>query len=189
MRKVFELMKKNLIRAFASVMALAAVLTLSACGNDSSSSTGSKAASSSVSSTAESSTPVSSAAESSAAESSKSTAGIQASGKFATIDDFVNSDIVQSQLSSMLESMGDDMDISIAGEGDKLIYTFKFAEGTETEGMAEVLEAGMETQASTFEGIASSLKAAVEVENPIVVVLYADSEGNEIYSREFTAAE
>ena len=179
-------MKKNLLRALACGMALATILTLSACGNDGGSSS-SKTASSSASSTVESSTPASSAAESSTAESSS--AGLPASGKFATINDFVNSDVVQSQLSTMMESMGDDMDITITGEGDKLIYTFKFPEGTETEGMAEVLEAGMDTQAATFEGIASSLKDAVEVENPIVVVLYADSEGNEVYSREFTSAE
>ena len=161
-------MKKNLIRVFACVMAAAAIMTLTASGND------------------KSSPP----AESSEAESSAAT-DLPTSGKFATIDEFVNSSIMQSQIKTLKDSAGDSGmdDITLAGEGNKLIYTFTFAEGTETEGMAEALEAALDTQASTFENVASSLKAAVEVEDPIVVVTYADSEGNEIYSREFTAAE
>ena len=33
------------------------------------------------------------------------------------------------------------------------------------------------------------MKLAVDVESPVVVVRYLDNEGNEIYSREFTAAQ
>lgn len=45
----------------------------------------------------------------------------------------------------------------------------------------------METQASTFEMIASSLQEFVAVTDPIVVVTYTDSQGNVITSQEFTA--
>ena len=47
----------------------------------------------------------------------------------------------------------------------------------------------MEDQTSVFEGVAASVKLAVDVESPVVVVRYLDNEGNEIYSREFTAAQ
>ena len=36
-----------------------------------------------------------------------------------------------------------------------------------------------------FESVASSLKAAVEVENPVVVVRYLDNTGAEIVAQEF----
>ena len=184
-------MKKNFVRIFACVMAASAILTLTACGsgNNTSSTASAGAASSSVSSAVSSAPESSASVESSEVSSSAGIAGLNANGKFDTIDGFVNSDIVQSQLDSLKTSAEDSgMNITITGEGNKLIYTFTYGEGTETDGLAEALEAALDTQASTFEGVAASLKEAVEVEDPIVVVLYADSEGNEIYSREFTAA-
>lgn len=45
--------------------------------------------------------------------------------------------------------------------------------------------ANLQSQASTFESVASSLKAAVEVENPVVVVRYLDNTGAEIVAQEF----
>lgn len=47
------------------------------------------------------------------------------------------------------------------------------------------LESSLQSQASTFESVASSLKAAVEVENPVVVVRYLDNTGAEIVAQEF----
>lgn len=183
-------MKKNFVRILACVMAASAILTMTACGSDdNTSSTASAAGASSSVSSAVSSAPESSApAESSEVSSSAGMAGLNANGKFDTIENFVNSDLIQSQLDSLKSSAEDsDMNIAITGEGNKLVYTFTYGEGTDTEGMAEALEAALDTQASTFEDVAASLTEAVEVEDPIVVVVYADSEGNEIYSREFTA--
>ena len=51
----------------------------------------------------------------------------------------------------------------------------------------QVLKAGLDSQKDTFKNVAASLKDAVNVSNPIVVVQYKDSDGNEIYSAEFTA--
>lgn len=45
----------------------------------------------------------------------------------------------------------------------------------------------MASQADTFKNVASSIKAAVEVENPVVVVRYLNADGSEIYSEEFAA--
>ena len=47
------------------------------------------------------------------------------------------------------------------------------------------MESSLQSQASTFETVASSLKAAVEVENPVVVVRYLDNTGAEIVAQEF----
>ncbi|MBC8610370.1 Uncharacterised protein [uncultured Ruminococcus sp.] len=105
-----------------------------------------------------------------------------------SVEEFASSEAVQSEIAELKSSLsGSGMDISVTGEGDKLIYTFTLAEGTDTTGLEEGLKAGVEAQASTFEGLAAELKGAVSAENPVVVVIYATSDGTEIYSQEFTA--
>ena len=105
-----------------------------------------------------------------------------------SVEEFASSEAVQSEIAELKSSLsGSGMDISVTGEGDKLIYTFTLAEGTDTTDLEEGLKAGVEAQASTFEGLATELKGAVSAENPVVVVIYATSDGTEIYSQEFTA--
>lgn len=112
----------------------------------------------------------------------------ESTGKFKTIADFVASDEMQQQLESIKSAAeGQNMDITITGEGDKLVYTYTFAEGTDTTGAADILKEGLDAQAETFQSVASTLKLVVDVENPIVVVTYLDSDGTVIYSAEFTA--
>ena len=110
------------------------------------------------------------------------------SGKFATVAEFANSEEVQSELEAQKKSLeGSGMDIAITGEDNKLIYTFTYLEMENQDGMAEALQQGLEAEKTTFSGVAKSIKLAVDVENPIVVVRYLDSTGAEIYSAEFTA--
>ncbi len=110
------------------------------------------------------------------------------SGKFATVADFANSSEVQNQLEIQKKSLdGTGMDIAITGEDNKLIYTFTYLEMENQEGMAEALEQGLEAQKTTFVGVAKSIKLAVDVENPVVIVQYLDAKGEVIYSAEFTA--
>ena len=52
--------------------------------------------------------------------------------------------------------------------------------------MTEQLQSAMDGQADTFKNVASSLKLAVEVENPVVVVEYIDMNGEVILSAEYT---
>lgn len=169
-------MKKNLIRGLAAALGAACVLTFAACGGNNSSKTGSGTSSTATSSTV----------------SSDSTGlGLNENGKFNTVADFVNSDIIQSQLEAQMKQVEESgMTIDISGEDNKLIYTYTYSEAeieeSDIETMAAALETAMETQASTFETVASSLKAAVETENPVVVVRYMTSDGQEIYSQEFT---
>lgn len=166
-------MKKSLSKIALCMAALFALLTLTACGAGNNNSAGSSSSSSADSS-------------SSAASSSVSTDS-PATGKFATIADFVADPTLQSQLNSIKESLGESMNIEIKGQDNKLIYEFTFPEGTDTEGAAESLATALEGQASTYKSIAASLLDSVEVENPVVVVTYLDSDGNEVYSQEFEA--
>lgn len=108
--------------------------------------------------------------------------------KYGSMEDYVNSDEVQSQLSATLaEAEAQGMKMEVKGDGNKLIYAYTFAEGIETEGMADALKEALSAQASTFETIATTLKGAVDVDNPVVVVQYLASDGTEIYSQEFAA--
>ena len=175
-------MKKIVLRILSLGLASVLALSMTACSGDNNSSASSAATNSSASSAAASSSAVES-------DSSEASAGALP-GKFATIEEFVNSDIMQEQIDSITSSLKDSgMNIKITGEGDKLVYTYTYeTDTTDIEGLAEMLESGMEDQTSVFEGVAA-VKLAVDVESPVVVVRYLDNEGNEIYSREFTAAQ
>ena len=108
--------------------------------------------------------------------------------KYSTVADFVNSETMQKQLEAQTQSMGDaNLDISVAGEDNKLIYTFAYRELKSAEGMAEVLQETQDAESATLVQLANYIKEAVDVENPVVVVRYLDTKGNEIYSAEFVA--
>lgn len=110
-------------------------------------------------------------------------------GKFASIQEFVESDIMQSQLESQMSSLeGTGMTMELSGEDNKLIYTFIIEDEALSAAMdTATLESTLDSQASTFESVAGTLPAAIEVENPVVVVRYVGSDGTELVSREFAA--
>ncbi len=184
-------MKRNLIRLAAAALSAACLLSLSACsgknddkGSSSSASASSAATSSGVSGLGSSSagTPASSAAE------------LAASGKFATVEEFVNSDVMQSQFESMKSSLEGDSGVTVdlTGEGNKLVYIFTYVDLDDVEdidALSEALEASIDQLASTFQGVAAALKDAVEEENPVVVVRYAAPDGTLLLDHEFTAEE
>jgi len=91
-------------------------------------------------------------------------------------------------LESAMGSIDDSMSIDISGDGDKLIYTFTFAESledVESVKTAMIEQMNGEDFAGTFRDIAASLEEAIEVQNPSVVVTYLDADGSEIYSQEY----
>lgn len=107
---------------------------------------------------------------------------------FGSVAEFAESDLIQDQLTSMKESLAEaGMDIAITGEDNKLIYTFSYLEIEQVDGMAEAIEEQLATQEDTFKAVAKSIKAAVDVDNPVVVVTYVDANGDVIYSQEFPA--
>lgn len=171
-------MKKNLLRMLALALAVCLVLALGACGG-----------SNTDNSKADNSTPVSSGDN--APVSSAVTGGTpNADGKYATVADLVMSDEMQSQLAGMKEQFGDiGASLDIAGEGNKLIYTFVYEDlgGQDEEAISTALETAMEQMASVFETIAGSLAEQVEAANPTVVVTYKTAEGTELFSKEYSA--
>lgn len=111
-----------------------------------------------------------------------------ACGKYATVDEYVQSDAVQAELETVMSQLdGTGMEMEVYGEGDKLVYAYTYAEALDPELAAPLLESALTEQAAQFEEVAASLKTAVKVENPVVVVKYLNPDGSEIYSAEFTA--
>lgn len=124
---------------------------------------------------------------------SGSGSGITASGRYATIQDFLESDVMQNQLQKLqntLEESG--LNLQITAEGNKLVYTYVFDSLGELgdagiDLMAGLLEDAMEEQRGTFEQLANSLKLAVDMDDPVVEVRYLAPDGTVIYSAEFNA--
>lgn len=114
-----------------------------------------------------------------------------AAGKFASIQEFIDSDMMQEELATQLESLeGTGMSMELTAEDNKLIYNFKIDDPDLSAAMdSATLESTLDSQASTFESVAGALPAAIDVENPVIVVRYLDSDGNELASREFAASD
>ena len=112
-------------------------------------------------------------------------------GKYASIQEFIESDMMQEQLATQMSSLeGSGMSMELSAEDNNLIYSFKIDDPDLSAAMdASALESSLDSQASTFESVAGVLPAAIDVENPVVVVRYLDSDGNELASREFAASD
>lgn len=174
-------MKRKVMSLAVMVMVTAIVVSFSACGssNGSQGIPSGEASSEAPSSEIVSSTPSSEEAVSSSADSQT------LEDKYSSIDEFVKSSVIQDQLptlKSSVEQMG--MDIDISGEDNKLVYTFKYKKDVNVS--ADVLNSALDSQVATYKNIAASLKTAVNVDSPVVVVRYLDSNGKEITSREFS---
>ena len=114
--------------------------------------------------------------------------GTKANGLYASIEDYINSDMVQDQMKTLMDSMeGSGMDMKMFAEGDTLVYEYYYTDIEKADGMAELLEEGLAEQASTFTSTATSLKTFIDVKNPKVEIRYIDCKGVLIYSKVFNA--
>ena len=122
-----------------------------------------------------------------AAENEEDASDLPASGKYATLEDFINSDLMQEQLDSQIASLeGTGLTADITAEDNKLVYNFTITDPNVAASLdAAALQSSLDSQASTFESIASTIPLAVEIDNPVVVVRYLDSTGAVIVSQEF----
>ena len=109
------------------------------------------------------------------------------SGKYATMEEYVQSDEMQAQIASLQQTIdAQGLSMTITGEGNKLIYTYTYLSEV-SDLVGDALESALQQQSSTFESVAETLKQAVDVDNPVVVVRYLSSDGTEICSMEFGA--
>lgn len=200
-------MKKIASVLFAAILALTMLVSLTACsGKDSSSSSQSSGDLSSQSSQESSSDESESSEASQPSETSEFSEASQSSetsesrykdrirdnlvntGKYAAMEDYVNSQAVQDMVDSMVGSLEEQgIEIVLRGDGDRLIYEYTYQEQIDADTAASALESALAQQSGTFAQVAASLKEVVEVETPVVVVIYRNADGSEIYSQEFTA--
>lgn len=178
------MMKKIISVLLTLVLCISMVLGMTSCGDKDTGGDNS----SEVSKTQIEDSQDESEAESTPEESSEADSGQTALGKYASIKEYVESDEVQSELESMLSGMDTStMSMEVYGEDNKLVYSYTYLVDLSALGdIASTLDAALEEQASVFESVASSLKLAVDVENPVVVVEYLDKDGNVIVSKEFS---
>ena len=113
--------------------------------------------------------------------------------KDAALEKYFQTDEMQEMVQEAKDSVeGSGMSIEILAEGNTLIYEYTFEEDSFDDSMLdavkEQLVSGLESTASTFEGIASDLNDELKVENSTVVVRYlyngetlAESEYTEDY--------
>ena len=162
---------KHIIAAILAALTVsAAAVSLTACGGSNGSS-----------STADPSTTSSAAASSAAAST--------ASGKYATVEEFVNSAEVQKQLESVkgsVKSMGLE-DVRFKAEGNALVYEYQCAEN-ESDYMREHLNTQMNSESgvTTFTNIVKELKSKTAISDPVVIVRYLNKDGSVLAEKTYT---
>ena len=111
--------------------------------------------------------------------------------KDAALEKYFQTDEMQEMVQEAKDSVeGSGMSIYILAEGNTLIYEYTFEEDSFDDSMLdavkEQLVSGLESTASTFEGIASDLNDELKVENSTVVVRYLYN-GETLAESEYTA--
>lgn len=111
---------------------------------------------------------------------------------YASLDDYIQSDIIQSEVESINEENGDEATMIIKAEGDTLVYEYTLKETIEEEDLEyyhDTFESYLEGTESTFVDIANSLDDVTNVKEPAVAVRYLNSDGSVIYETEYAATE
>lgn len=106
--------------------------------------------------------------------------------KCETIADYVNSQELQDQLAALRESVsGQDIDVTITSENNILIYTSKYNKLSVEDVDAAAINAGLDSNASSYTALAKALKESTNEENPIVRIVYLASDGQIIVSKDY----
>ena len=111
--------------------------------------------------------------------------------KDAALEKYFQTDEMQEMVQEAKDSVeGSGMSIESLAEGNTLIYEYTFEvdsfDDSMLDAVKEQLVSGLESTASTFEGIASDLNDELKVENSTVVVRYLYN-GETLAESEYTA--
>ena len=111
--------------------------------------------------------------------------------KDAALEKYFQTDEMQEMVQEAKDSVeGSGMSIEILAEGNTLIYEYTFEENifndSELDTVTDQLVSGLESYASTFEGIASDLNEELKIDNSKVVVRYLYN-GEILAESEYTA--
>ncbi len=111
--------------------------------------------------------------------------------KDAALEEYFQTEEMQKMVQEAKDSVNDsEISIEILAEGNTLIYEYTFEEGSIDDSMLdavkEQLVSGCESEASTYEGIASDLNEELKVDNASVIVRYLYN-GETLAESEYTA--
>lgn len=138
--------------------------------------------------TPNSSTPAVTESQVQSQEEESSNSTTNSAGLYDSIEEFVQSDAIQQQMKAMKSIFeGTGMAVELKADRNKMIYCFTIENEAVVAAVKEnpdVLKSTLESQSAVFEGIVDMLKVVVNVENPVVVVQYKDTNGKELYSQE-----
>ena len=107
--------------------------------------------------------------------------------KYSSVEAYINSSEVQSQLESALEiAEGSGMEMKVFAEGDTLVYEYTYStQLSNVDAVAEAIGNSIDGQSSTFEAVVEELKTQCDAQNPQVKLVYLNADGSEIYSKVF----
>ena len=194
-------MKKRILSL---VVIACLVLSLAACGGNTTSSEASSEApapasssqeaapSSEEAATAEETAPSEDAAP--AEEETAPSSTDSADSDLPTLEEFFNSEIMQTAIDAAKEQYeGQGISTEMYAEGNELRYEFTVDDLETTEEdravLAETLQATTEAAADSFLSTASQAKSAVSNEEVVVVITYKDGAGNVLYTQSFSSAD
>ena len=116
--------------------------------------------------------------------------GFTAEGKFKTMEEYVQSDLVQLQLKNLREMTDPDiLEVEISGQENKLIYTYIYKDiyDVDEKAFVEAVRSYLDDKdlSEKYASMANLLKTLVEVEDPVIVLKYIAEDGTELYSKEY----
>ena len=110
--------------------------------------------------------------------------------KDAALEEYFQTDEMQEMIQEAKDSVeGSGMSIELLAEGNSLIYEYTFEEDSFDDSMLDAVKdqlvSGLESTASTFEGIASDLNEELKIDNSKVIVRYLYN-GETLVESEYT---
>ncbi|MGN0508458.1 MAG: DUF4854 domain-containing protein [Ruminococcus sp.] len=108
------------------------------------------------------------------------------------LKNYIESDTVQEQISSMTSSFESMLDIDVKAEGEKVVFDFTYKtqiDDATLETVKSQLETAFDSLASTFESMANQIKKEVGIENATVVININNADGTNIVNLEYKATE
>lgn len=144
----------------------------------------------------ESSTTVSedstASSEESTVSSEDSAASSTGDAMFATLADYLADPTVKASIDAEIENQTDDtMTIRVYADGNALVYKYQFTDEYDLsdeatkQSVQDALKEGCESEAETFENIASTLESEVGLSGVHVRLVYLNGDGSEIYTHDF----
>ncbi len=104
-------------------------------------------------------------------ESSEEEDAEQLGGFYDSVEEYLQSDIMQQMLETLKSSM-QDVDIEVTANGNTLQYVYTYETEMDKDVIGPILDKQMEAQASTFKGIAQQVKSVVNVDEVLVEVIF-----------------